>query len=684
MLVSCGGGSSAPDVVISSDPIALGIASDENLGGLISVGLPQAGFLYDEVTGVSSEAPLGLNTAYNPDVPCSTTKSGERSSSALDPGDDLAILAATVAPYGEDLNFDEEYVSVLEGRIATLWVKYEFSGQGPGISLAWYCAETELDYSLPFIALEGAGISTTQFTVGVPLGSAGPASCNIKLDYGRSVSLLVGPNLSGADEITVPFTILPAGHVAIVTMNPPTVTPPGESAGCIPEVSVVWSEDQASVTVRSEEPIIHTTLVTEDWRESGYHADNDDDGDPDREDDDDGFDSDGDGYDYDQYYLDFTNWKYYIDSDNYVGGRMYFLDSDHDGMPDIEDDDDGIDYNADGLDHDGDDDLDEDGIEDDEDDEDGYDADGDGSDADGTPDSELEYIKTVSAHGGDAGKRLRGVFVESGCNLDYYDGGEFFSQNLTGHSMMVWEDLIQNSDYDYNDFVSSMEFEEMLNEGGDLIEIDLEVKALARGAGYEHVWQYNIDSAFPGAVCVATIDQYHVNGSRNGSQRIWLSSSGVSFPVFSSSKQALPPPQGYWATNAFDNQPAVDGDYAFVRIQFDTPMPAGSYTPAPYDQELRVQPSGGNTYVIPLWTKPGDFVDSNGYPLAFIVNNLYAWPAEGVPVWRVHPEFKVWADWLNDPGDFAPNRFFWEYEPVGDYYDHCLQLFSSIENIPGR
>src|SRR5690606_184920 len=102
---------------------------------------------------------------------------------------------------------------------------------------------------------------------------------------------------------------------------------------------------------------------------------------------------------------------------------------------------------------------------------------------------------------------------------------------------------------------------------------------------------------------------------------------------------------GYWATNAFDSQPVVQGDYAIVKIQFNTPMKQGSYTAMPYEPELRVHPSGGNIYVVPLWTKPGDYIDSNGRPLAFIVPNTYAWCAEGVKIWNVYPQFNNWANW---------------------------------------
>ncbi|MCB1217908.1 LruC domain-containing protein [bacterium] len=568
---SCGGGSSTPGPVDLSDNGAPGIVTNDSTGGSISVGLPQAGFAPDQVPGASEDAPLGLNTDYTPVVGgFETTKSSAKASSALQPGDDLAIRAATIAEFGEQPDYEAENPSFIEGEIVTLWVEYEVSGQAPGVEISWFSAETEIDFTAPFIALDGAGVYTTKFTATVPVGSAGQASYDFSLDYGKTVSLVVGPGLEGPDTVNVPFQIVANTPNTEVTFEPPTETPPGDHPACVPHISVVWSNDDTSVTVTSSKNLSNVVLQFEDLT--------------------------------------------YQKFEKLTG-----------------------------------------------------------------------FTGTFKGTGNNAGKRLRGAYVHSGCNTDYWNEinpswGEYFSHNITGHNLMVWEDLIQNSDYDYNDFVSSMFIREIRDQNGDLIEIDLEIKALARGAGYDHDWQFNIDSAFPGATCVATIDQYYANGNRHGAQRIWNSTQGVSIPVFVSSKQALPAPPGYWATNAFDNQPVVNGDYAIVKIQFDEPMEQGSYTGMPYEPELRVHPSGGNVYVVPLWTKPGDYIDSNGRPLAFIVPNTYAWCAESVKIWTVYPQFNNWANWANGSAP-EPNAKFYDYAPVGDIFNQSYTLINSVEFI---
>ncbi|MBN2081016.1 LruC domain-containing protein [bacterium] len=248
-----------------------------------------------------------------------------------------------------------------------------------------------------------------------------------------------------------------------------------------------------------------------------------------------------------------------------------------------------------------------------------------------------------------------------------------YPTRVDGHAQMAWEDLIANSDYDYNDLVASMHVTEWRNENNELVEIDLEVKALARGAGYDADWQFNMDAAFPGTTVTAIVDQYyddgdgdHTNDVRHGPQRIWNSSNGASVPVFAPTRQALPlPPDHSWATNAVAGTTYMEGDYALVKIVLDTPLAQGTYTPIPYEPELRVQPSGGSPYVIGLWRQPGDPVDSNGRPLGFIVPDTWQWPLECKRIWSAYPEtFAAWVSYINTDGAQEPNPVWFDTVPV--------------------
>lgn len=290
------------------------------------------------------------------------------------------------------------------------------------------------------------------------------------------------------------------------------------------------------------------------------------------------------------------------------------------------------------------------------------------------------YSGTWSGTGENAGKKLVAVWVKSGCNASG-DGpgyGEFFPNDPSdAHAIMVWEDLIINSDYDYNDLVASLHATETRLPTGELVQVDLIVKALARGAGYTSDWQFNIEAAFPGTEVTALVSQYYADGSPHGDprlyQHVWLSENGMSVPVFAPTRDALPvPPDHSFATNVVPGTTYLEGDYAVVKILLDTPLAQGTYTPAPYDPELRVQPSGGSVYIIGLWKEAGDPVDSNGRPLAFIVPDTFAWPLESKKIWNVFPGFNDWVLWINDQSLPEPAVWWGNTEPVQDYFDRTL------------
>lgn len=269
--------------------------------------------------------------------------------------------------------------------------------------------------------------------------------------------------------------------------------------------------------------------------------------------------------------------------------------------------------------------------------------------------------------GTNTGKEIVGVWVKSGCN-DCGDGpgyGEQFYPNYQELAMaqFAWEDLLTNGDYDYNDFVGRLRATETRDLDNNLVQVLMTVKAVARSAGYDSDWQFNVGAAFPGNSIIAYVDQYYADGTRHGDQRIYISDGGMSVPIFTPIRDALPNPPGSYATNGVPGTLFIDGDYAVITVLLQNPMPQGTYTPIPYEPELRVMASGGNIYTITMWREPGDWVDSNGRPLAFIVPDTYAWPLEGVQIWNVYSGFNDWVDWINDQN--LP-------EPSPVWYDEIL------------
>jgi LruC domain-containing protein len=284
---------------------------------------------------------------------------------------------------------------------------------------------------------------------------------------------------------------------------------------------------------------------------------------------------------------------------------------------------------------------------------------------------------TFYGTGANAGKTIIGVWIKSGCNASG-DGpgyGEYLDNpqlNTAGDfnvalAQMAFEDLITGSDYDYNDFVGRINSIETRNSNGDLVQIQFTLKAVARSAGYDSDWQFNINGAFPGAQAMAIVNQYYTNGTRHGPQKLWKSSNGASVPVFTPIRSALPNPPGSYATNGIPGTQYIDGDYAEVTVIFSSPVAKNTYTPAPYSPQLRVSNGSGGIWTVNLWKQKGDPVDSTGRPLAFIVPDTYAWPLEGKAIWNSFTGFNAWIAWINNNGNMPTNNW-WDNDPVQDYF----------------
>jgi hypothetical protein len=246
------------------------------------------------------------------------------------------------------------------------------------------------------------------------------------------------------------------------------------------------------------------------------------------------------------------------------------------------------------------------------------------------------------------------ILVRPGAtNVTYPEGGDG-DNSVPGYgqgwAQMIAEDLLTNSDFDYNDFVGRLRATEYRDASGNLSQIKMTVKAIARGAGYDSDWQLNFGAAFPGATAFAVVQQYYANGTKHGNQRYWKSTNGLSVPVFTPLRGALPAPPTSFATNTVAGTKYMDGDYAEILVFFNSPVQAGTYTAIPYEPELRVQPSGGGQpYTVSWWNNPGDQTDATGNPLAFTVPDTFAWPLEYQRIWTVYPGFIQWAFWVNSP-----------------------------------
>ena len=295
---------------------------------------------------------------------------------------------------------------------------------------------------------------------------------------------------------------------------------------------------------------------------------------------------------------------------------------------------------------------------------------------------------TSMSSGGVQGVATSGLLWEAtifwdwkGPSYNKDDWATFGKDDLSHMGQMVWEDILDYPDYDYNDLVTSMHIAEYRNLSNELVQIVLTIKALARGSGYDGDWQLNMEASLPGANVIAVVDQYYDDGDgdytndvRHGQQRIWQSTNGTSPPIFAPTADPLPNPPGAVHTNTVPGTLFIEGDYAIATIMLDKPMPQGSYTPIPYDPDLRVTTATGEVYNVPMWSEPGDWVDANGRPLGIIVPDTYAWPLEYKEIATVYDGFNAWVVWINNQTLSEPDPAWFNESPVQNYFDRILFL----------
>jgi hypothetical protein len=253
----------------------------------------------------------------------------------------------------------------------------------------------------------------------------------------------------------------------------------------------------------------------------------------------------------------------------------------------------------------------------------------------------------------------------------------------TAAYQMNWEDLLNSADADYNDFVGRIYATEYFLPSGNLKQVSLRIKGDARGNGDSDAWQLNMNGSFPGAVAVTTVNQFfddgdadYTNDNLHNFDVLWTSNGGVALPVLSSTLDALPDGDKKSNTaNTVSGTTFVEGDYSLVRIVFKGDgVPPGSYTPAPYTPELRVQPVKGTVYVYNLWQKKGDPLYSNGMPKGgFMLPVSTPWALEGKAMGSVYTGWTSWCTWLGKPaGTTAPAPNWWEQAPAANYYKRSL------------
>ena len=267
---------------------------------------------------------------------------------------------------------------------------------------------------------------------------------------------------------------------------------------------------------------------------------------------------------------------------------------------------------------------------------------------------------------------------------------------------MAWETAMNTADYDYNDLIVRMEATETKDTNTEkVVQIDVVVKAIARGDGYSADWQFNLEDSFPGATAVtSTTQQYKAGGTiPDGPVHSWKSSQGISIPVFTPVRNVLPSIPGHGSTvNVLTSENWSAGGLAKIKIIPSPGMVPGTYQPLPWtNQMLILSEDRSEVYVISLRTnRGGNKVQDDPNPLGFILPYNappYNWPLEGVNIENVYDgesgigSFAQWVTWWNLPsGDQHyndPEPQWWMHDPSHNVTNPPLCYWDDGANIPG-
>jgi LruC domain-containing protein len=226
------------------------------------------------------------------------------------------------------------------------------------------------------------------------------------------------------------------------------------------------------------------------------------------------------------------------------------------------------------------------------------------------------------------------------------------SLSWTSDTVLVsYEDLKNTgwSDWDYNDFVVSMEIRQGTTTGGNLGAVEINYEALARGAGFNHRFLHQLPLQGGGSAIITVLD----TDNQVISQDSLSFDSNPTFAIFDRTRTTLPPLEGYFDTNTRRSQTErVAGYKATLSLNLDDPSanPASALPAKPWDPYIEVVNTGEEVHLV----IPGhldntqtvnDVYEANnamlGYdlPLAQVFYETWDWPLEFASLWRGYPQY---------------------------------------------
>ncbi|MCK5200229.1 MAG: LruC domain-containing protein, partial [Spirochaetales bacterium] len=211
------------------------------------------------------------------------------------------------------------------------------------------------------------------------------------------------------------------------------------------------------------------------------------------------------------------------------------------------------------------------------------------------------------------------------------DPNKAFS-NSTPSLTVAFEDLFlraQAGDADYNDFIAKYSITEILNSDNHIVEIQGEVEAVAKMAGYNHLFGIMIDDLPEGTIL--NVDYIDSSGNSQNSEATINGLADI--VLFESTKNAVGMNAGF--SIIFDSEAAEDRS-ELVQV--------------PYNPYLLVFNTGHDIHLIgedalPGSINPGDnYQDSDGFPWALLVPTDWIHPDESQRIEVHYPRFTLWRE----------------------------------------
>ncbi len=254
------------------------------------------------------------------------------------------------------------------------------------------------------------------------------------------------------------------------------------------------------------------------------------------------------------------------------------------------------------------------------------------------------------------------------CNTSGTSGGEYIetqSSNaiyastssggvVNDTSVVAFEDLknLSWNDWDYNDFVARIISKLYLTKDGNVYKIVLRYEPLARGATMDHSFYQKIQ--FNGSA-IGQLSVYDSTGQLINTKINLSFTDDSDYPIFESTKAALPPVGSFNTTNTMETQTeVVHGWTAIFTLELNNPS-LNSYSEfqrPPFDPYL-ITERGAQIHISSLTGTPigntqnldnvSRDVALYGYPLdlGILVNKNWKWPKERIDhaIWKAYPNF---------------------------------------------